>query len=124
MDFGYIMENYETWLPITGALFFGAVVGWLAHNVLKSTESLNVAWLASMIGVVGGGAVTAYFQKSPAVFGAYCIGLGLLFFTRVIIHPITTVVSEEMRRQDLADAERKKRAQAKKDNAAVKKENE
>ena len=100
------MDNLQLWLPILGAAFFGAVVGWMAHHVLQRAEVLSVQWLASMIGVIGGGAVTALFDKGSLLFGAYCIGLGISFFARVILHPIGVVLSEEMKTEKEKEKER------------------
>jgi hypothetical protein len=100
------MDNLQLWLPILGAAFFGAVVGWMAHHVLQRAEVLSVQWLASMIGVIGGGAVTALFDKGSLLFGAYCIGLGISFFARVILHPIGKVLSKEMETEEEREKER------------------
>jgi hypothetical protein len=61
---------------------FGGVVGWMAHHVLHRAARPDVKWLASMIAVIGGGAVTALFEPRSLLFGAYCIGLALAFFAR------------------------------------------
>lgn len=76
-------------LPMWGAGLFGAVVGWLANHVLQRVEKPDVAWLSSMIGVLGGGAVTALFEPRSLLFGAYCVGLGAAFFFRVVARPVT-----------------------------------
>ena len=115
-------EMVQLWLPIIGASFFGAVVGWLAHNVFQRAELLNVSWLASMIGVVGGGAVTALFPQGSLMFGAYCVGLGIAFFARVVIFPITTAINEEMELEKLEKAQRQQIAQARKQKAIEDKE--
>jgi Na+/phosphate symporter len=98
-------EQFLKYIPLVGASFFGAVVGWLAHNVFQRAELLNVSWLASMLGIIAGGAVTAIFQKET-LFGAYCIGLGIAFFSRVIIFPITKVIKKEMELQELKETQR------------------
>ena len=116
-------EMVQFWIPIIGASFFGAVVGWLAHNVFQRAELLNVSWLASMIGVVGGGAVTALFPQGSLMFGAYCIGLGFSFFARVLTVPITKALAEEMELEKLKETKRQQIAQARKQNAIENKEN-
>ncbi len=72
----------QEWLPLIGAMMFGAVVGWMAHFVLHRAARPDVKWLASMIAVIGGGAVTALFEPRSLLFGSYCIGLALAFFAR------------------------------------------
>lgn len=110
------LERQLWYIPLIGAAFFGAVVGWLAHNVFQRAEVLNVSWLASMIGIIAGGAVTAIFQQK-SLFGAYCMGLGISFFLRVIIFPITKVIAEEMELEKLKETKRQEIAQAKKQKA-------
>lgn len=69
----------QEWLPLIGALAFGGVVGWTAHHILVSAEA-DIKLLASIVGVIGGGAVTALFPAKGMLFGTYCIGLALAFF--------------------------------------------
>jgi uncharacterized membrane protein YeaQ/YmgE (transglycosylase-associated protein family) len=83
------MADIQTALPLLGAVCFGAVVGWLANHVLEKATQVDVTWLGSMVGVIGGGAVTALFEPRSQVFGAYCIGLATAFFIRVVVRPVT-----------------------------------
>jgi zinc transporter ZupT len=63
-----------------GALCFGLVVGWISYrSIRRKTDGVSLGDISSVIGAVGGAAVTALFQ-SGAVFGMYCIGLALGFF--------------------------------------------
>jgi NhaP-type Na+/H+ or K+/H+ antiporter len=63
-----------------GALCFGLVVGWVTYRTLRRTkQESNLADIATVIGSVGGAAVTSLF-KSGALFAAYCIGLAIGFF--------------------------------------------
>ena len=108
----------EYWyIPIIGACLFGTVVGWLAHNVFQRAELLNVSWLASMVGVIGGGAVTAIFRPNSLMFGAYCIGLSFAFFVRVVIHPISKAIADEMELERLKEIKRQERAEARRQEA-------
>ena len=107
-------EQLLKYIPLIGASSFGAVVGWLAHNVFQKAELLNVSWFASMIGVIGGGAVTAIFPQGSLMFGTYCIGLFISFFTRVIILPIIKAINEEKARDEQKKIRRQEAEQAKK----------
>ena len=71
-------------MAIFGAICFGAVVGWMAHVAFWNAKNVNIQWLASMLGVIGGGAVTAMFE-SERLFGGYCIGMAALFFLRMLL---------------------------------------
>jgi hypothetical protein len=64
-----------------GASCFGLVVGWITYRTLMRSRGgeARITDLAAVVGVIGGGAVTAVFQE-PALFGAYAIGLAVGFF--------------------------------------------
>jgi hypothetical protein len=71
----------ETW----GALCFGLVIGWITYRTLRRREeAVAVSDLASVIGAVGGGAVTALF-RNERLFGAYSIGLAVGFFAYLLV---------------------------------------
>jgi hypothetical protein len=89
----------DAYVPIAGAAFFGLVVGWMAHRVFEGQRTPNVSWLGSMIGVIGGGAVTALFGNRTMMFGAYSIGLGIAFFSGVVLRPIGRVFAKFFRRE-------------------------
>jgi hypothetical protein len=68
-----------------GAIFFGVVIGWVTYRTLRRTgETVKISDLATVIGAVGGAAVTAIFQE-PTIFGWYCIGLAVGFFGYLIL---------------------------------------
>lgn len=68
-----------------GAGFFGLVVGWLTYRTLRRKEGNTVlSDLSTVVGVVGGGAVTGLF-KEPQLFGAYSIGLAVGFFSYFVV---------------------------------------
>lgn len=63
-----------------GAFCFGGVVGWVVSGCYTSLTQVNLTWLTSLIGVIGGALVTTLFPQKEALFGAYCIGLAAAFF--------------------------------------------
>lgn len=68
-----------------GAVCFGVVVGWVTYRTLRrSGEGAAVSDIASVIGAVGGGAVTTVFD-SEQLFGWYSIGLAAGFFAYLIL---------------------------------------
>jgi uncharacterized membrane protein YeaQ/YmgE (transglycosylase-associated protein family) len=68
-----------------GALCFGLVIGWVTYRTLRRrSETVALSDIATVIGAVGGAAVTGLF-KDQALFGAYCIGLAIGFFLYLII---------------------------------------
>lgn len=65
-----------------GAFAFGAVLGWFTYftNRYRKGE-VQQADLTTLVGVIGGGAVTALFGEAKStLFGAYGIGLAVGFF--------------------------------------------
>lgn len=66
-------------MSLIGALAFGSVVGWCASLAVARESRFGVAQLGALIGVIAGAAVTAKFTNG--MFGGYCIGLAIAFFT-------------------------------------------
>ena len=62
-----------------GAICFGVVVGWIVYRTLRRTDKAAVSDIATVIGAVGGAAVTGLFDSSR-LFGFYAIGLAAGFF--------------------------------------------
>ena len=63
-----------------GSLCFGLVIGWITYRTLRRTdEAVALSNIATVIGAVGGAAVTGIF-KNEMVFATYCIGLAIGFY--------------------------------------------
>ena len=78
---GHEQMSVDLW----GALAFGIVIGWVTYRTLRrQQETVALSNIASVVGAVGGGAVTALFN-SPALFGWYSIGLFVGFFAYLIL---------------------------------------
>ena len=78
-------------IAIGGAICFGLVIGWVTYRTLRRRAGgASLSDIATVIGAVGGAAVTALF-KDADLFGAYCIGLAagffLYFLTALFIEP-------------------------------------
>ena len=72
-------------LELAGAVCFGMVVGFVTYRTLRrSHETVSLSNIATVIGAVGGAAVTAMFDDGQ-MFGAYCIGLAVGFFFYLIL---------------------------------------
>jgi hypothetical protein len=65
-----------------GALAFGVVIGWFTYFTNRfRTGAVQFSDITTLLGVIGGGAVTALFGDGRSeLFGAYGIGLALGFF--------------------------------------------
>jgi hypothetical protein len=66
-----------------GAVCFGLVVGWVTYRTLRRIDKAGVSDIASVIGAVGGAAVTGLF--SDELFGLYAIGLAIGFFAYLLL---------------------------------------
>ena len=69
-------------MAVWGAFAFGVVLGWFTYftNRYRRGE-VQFTDLATLLGVIGGGAVTALFgDAKTTLFGAYGIGLAVGFF--------------------------------------------
>ena len=67
-----------------GAICFGLVIGWITYRTLRRSTGTSVSDIASVIGAVGGGAITLLFD-SGILFAYYSIGLAAGFFLYFII---------------------------------------
>lgn len=68
-----------------GGLCFGIVIGWIVYRTLRrSIDTVKLSDIATVIGAVGGAAVTAVFD-SATLFGWYSIGLAVGFFAYLIL---------------------------------------
>lgn len=72
-------------IPEIGAMCFGLVIGWITYRTLRRKEgSSALSDIATVIGVVGGAAITTLF-KNEILFGMYSIGLAIGFFLYFIV---------------------------------------
>jgi len=63
-----------------GPFAFGLVVGWVTYRTLRHREgSTSLSDIATVIGAVGGAAVTTLFQNE-ITFAWYSVGLAVGFF--------------------------------------------
>jgi O-antigen/teichoic acid export membrane protein len=68
-----------------GALCFGLVIGWVTYRTLRRSEDkVALNDIATVLGVVGGGAVTTLFDD-PDLFGFYAVGLAIGFFAYLTV---------------------------------------
>lgn len=72
-------------IEVIGALCFGLVIGWITYRTLRRTgETVALSNIATVIGAVGGAAVTGLF-KSQELFAWYSIGLAIGFFLYLVL---------------------------------------
>jgi hypothetical protein len=74
-------EAEATFLQMLGAGCFGAVVGWYLYYVNRyRKDDIKLADVVTLIGAIGGAAITTLFPAKTDLFGAYGIGLAIGFF--------------------------------------------
>ena len=70
-----------------GIVCFGVLIGFITYRTLaRTTDSASVSDLATVIGAVGGGAVTAIVRPQTDLFGWYAIGLLVGFVVYGILY--------------------------------------
>ena len=71
-----------TRLQILGAAGFGAIIGWLVYYINRYRKGdVQFSDLATVIGILGGGAILTLFPAGTDLFGGYGIGLFIGFFS-------------------------------------------
>lgn len=55
------------YITAAGAISFGLLIGWMVYRTFTRQEKLDAKFLGSIIALMAGGAVVAFFQKlSPS----------------------------------------------------------
>lgn len=68
-------------LQLWGAAGFGAIIGWYVYFINRYRQGeVQFSDLATVIGIIGGGAILALFPAGSVLFGAYGLGLFAGFF--------------------------------------------
>jgi uncharacterized membrane protein YeaQ/YmgE (transglycosylase-associated protein family) len=78
------MRKSEMSITNSGAVCFGIVIGWITYRTLRRAQASGLSDIATVIGAVGGAAITGLFRKDTDEFGYYCIGLIIGFFAYLI----------------------------------------
>jgi hypothetical protein len=74
-----------------GALCFGIVVGWITYRTLRRNQAASgLSDIATVIGAIGGAAITALFRQDTGEFGYYCVGLIIGFFGYLVVALVLT----------------------------------
>jgi hypothetical protein len=99
----------DTPIMLWGAGGFGFLIGWYVYFINRYRKGdVQLSDLVTLIGVIGGGAITALFKSGTALFGAYGIGLFAGFFTYFVILSIIVKVSRNFDVDFFLDGRRKK----------------
>lgn len=91
-----------------GAFGFGLVIGWFLYFVNRYRRSeASFTDLTTILGAVGGAAVTALFPGGTALFGAYGIGLAIGFFSYFLVLVMLVAMSDNFGADYFLDGRRK-----------------
>lgn len=72
-------------METAGSICFGVVIGWITYRTLRRREgNVMLSDIATVLGVIGGAGITTLFGKTE-IFGGYCIGLAIGFFSYLVI---------------------------------------
>jgi len=73
-------------IQLIGAGAFGAVVGWYVYYINRwRKDDVQLSDIVTLLGAVGGAAITGLFSAKTDLFGAYGIGLAAGFFAYFFI---------------------------------------
>jgi hypothetical protein len=73
-------------LNFWGAFCFGIVIGWITYRTLRRNQAQSgLSDIATVIGAIGGAAITGIWKPGTGSFGGYCIGLLIGFFLYLIV---------------------------------------
>ena len=87
-----------------GVLCFGLVVGYITYRTLvRTTANAAISDLATVIGAIGGGAVTALVEPGTPVFGWYGVGLAVGFAGYAALYRLAAGKTEFARTMGRAD---------------------
>lgn len=100
-----------TRLQIFGAIGFGTIIGWLVYYINRyRTGDVQFSDLATVIGILGGGAVLALFPPKTDLFGGYGIGLFIGFFSYFLVLNMQVAISKKFFVEWFLDGRSKKLA--------------
>jgi uncharacterized membrane protein YeaQ/YmgE (transglycosylase-associated protein family) len=73
-------------IQFIGGLAFGAVVGWVTYFILRRAQPKTLSDITTIIGAIGGAAITGLFTKGETGFAGYAIGLAIGFFVYYVVY--------------------------------------
>jgi hypothetical protein len=95
-------------LQLWGAFCFGALIGWYLYFINRyRTADVQLGDLATVLGIIGGGAVLSLFEAKTDLFGAYGIGLLTGFFAYLIVLSLMVAKSRNFGVDFFLDGRRK-----------------
>jgi hypothetical protein len=95
-------------IQLLGAAGFGAIIGWYVYYINRYRKGdVQVSDIVTLVGAIGGAAITALFDRKTDLFGAYGIGLFAGFFGYFLVLIILVGVSKNFDSDFFLDGRRK-----------------
>lgn len=99
-------------LQTIGALAFGLLIGWYVYHINRYRPGdVQLSDIVTLIGILGGAAVTALFEAGTDLFAGYGIGLAIGFFSYFLVLIILVGISQNFNVDWFLDGRRKDPAQ-------------
>lgn len=99
----------ERSLILWGAASFGFLIGWYVYYINRYRKGeVQLSDLVTLIGILGGGGITALFEAKSEMFGAYGIGLVIGFFAYFLVLIFLVNLSKNFGVDWFLDGRRKK----------------
>ncbi len=95
-------------LQLLGAGAFGCIIGWYVYYINRHRkDDVKLSDLATVIGIIGGGAILALFPARSDLFGMYGIGLFIGFFAYFLILVVLVSISKNFGMDFFIDGRRR-----------------
>jgi hypothetical protein len=97
-----------TTLQLLGSGGIGVIIGWHVYYINRYRKGdVQLSDLVTLLGILGGGAITALFPARTDLFGAYGIGLFCGFFAYFIVLIFLVGISKKFGSDWFLDGRRK-----------------
>ena len=97
-----------TTLQLLGSGGIGVIIGWHVYYINRYRKGdVQLSDLVTLLGILGGGAITALFPARTDLFGAYGIGLFCGFFIYFIVLIFLVGISKKFGSDWFLDGRRK-----------------
>lgn len=91
-----------------GALAFGLLIGWYVYYINRYRKAdVQLSDIVTLIGILGGAAITSLFGPSTIQFAGYAIGLAIGFFAYYLALVLLVAKSKDFNSDWFLDGRRK-----------------
>lgn len=95
-------------LQLLGSGGIGVIIGWHVYYINRYRKAdVQLSDLVTLLGILGGGSITALFPARTDLFGAYGIGLFIGFFAYFFVLILLVSISDNFDADWFLDGRRK-----------------